>query len=153
MRITCPSCAAEYEVAANLLAARRVVRCARCGHDWTPPAEAAPQVLAPEPAAPAPPPPPSRPPEPPVPRVPELPEATITAPPAPAIPVPIPPRGQDAAPRPRRRAKALAPLGWAASILVLVALAWAGYQWRSEVVRAWPPSERLYAKLGLLPAP
>lgn len=36
MRIVCPSCSATYEVPDSLVTAGRVVRCARCGADWTP---------------------------------------------------------------------------------------------------------------------
>jgi hypothetical protein len=43
-------------------------------------------------------------------------------------------------------------LAWAASVLILVLLAWAAYGWRAEIMHAWPASERLYAALGLLPA-
>ncbi len=39
--------------------------------------------------------------------------------------------------------------GWAASILLLAALLWAGVAWRGNIMRAWPPSERLYTALGL----
>ncbi len=39
--------------------------------------------------------------------------------------------------------------GWAASILFLAALVWAAVAWRGDVMRAWPPSERLYSALGL----
>ena len=41
-------------------------------------------------------------------------------------------------------------LAWAASLAVLGALIWAMIAWRADVMRAWPPSERLYAALGLL---
>ena len=36
MRITCPSCSAGYEVPDSLMPAGRIVRCARCGSEWTP---------------------------------------------------------------------------------------------------------------------
>jgi hypothetical protein len=37
----------------------------------------------------------------------------------------------------------------AISIAVLIALGWAAYAWRAEVMLAWPPSQRLFAALGL----
>ncbi len=36
MRIDCPGCAAAYDVPASVLTARRVMRCARCGTEFTP---------------------------------------------------------------------------------------------------------------------
>lgn len=44
-------------------------------------------------------------------------------------------------------------LGWVASILVLALLIWGGYTYRNDVMRVWPPSQRLYAALGLGPPP
>ncbi len=44
-------------------------------------------------------------------------------------------------------------LAWAASVLLLLALVVAGILWRSEVARAWPPSQRVYDALGLSYAP
>lgn len=38
---------------------------------------------------------------------------------------------------------------WLASLVLLVALAGAAYIWRAPIMTAWPPSERLYAALGL----
>jgi hypothetical protein len=57
--------------------------------------------------------------------------------------------------RPARRegGSAAAWLGWVASLVVLGLLAWGGYAYRGTVMHAWPPSERLYALLGLMPAP
>lgn len=64
-----------------------------------------------------------------------------------AIPPPLPRPPQ--APRDRT----LLPLAWAATLMVLAGLAAATVIWRTDVMRAWPPSERLYAALGLLHAP
>jgi predicted Zn finger-like uncharacterized protein len=42
------------------------------------------------------------------------------------------------------------PVGaWIASILLLVALAGAGVAFKTQVMKAWPPSERLYNAIGL----
>ena len=40
---------------------------------------------------------------------------------------------------------------WAASILILVGACWAGWEYRAQVVAAWPASAHLYAALGGLP--
>ena len=129
VKITCPSCAAEYNVP-DTLAAGRVVRCAKCGNQWAPVAAAVPDEpivadAAPEPTATAEPPPPP----------PELPERLV--PPAPV-----------AAPGWRRRPSALL-LAWLGSALVIVAAVAAGVVFREPVMRAWPPSQRVYGVLHL----
>lgn len=140
MRIVCPSCAAAYDVPSAALAPGRAVRCARCGTEWAP--------LAAE-----------------VPALPSGPERPLEIP---AIPVPgaaagdaIEPReplgaaeleqpAEDAAARPRW--DNIAPVAaWIASLVLLIALAGAAYAWRAPIMAAWPPSERLYAALGLTP--
>src|SRR5262249_11997962 len=64
MRIICPSCSATYDVPDSLVTPGRIVRCARCGQEWSP-VQAPPE---PPPAPPEPPPvqeePVSHPPEP-----------------------------------------------------------------------------------------
>ncbi len=40
--------------------------------------------------------------------------------------------------------------GWAGSLMLLGLLVWAIIAWRSDLMRTWPPSERLYSALGLL---
>ena len=171
MRIVCPACSAAYEVPDGLLGTPRSVRCARCGHEWLPeaakgaePAEAHPRE------APA-----SRPPggsvvE----RLGELPESatglsvSVVDPPSRPAPEPAPPAARDEEPVAEpaltasvgealvaepsaRREGTLLRLAWAASVLILILLAWAAYGWRTEIMHAWPASERLYAALGLLP--
>lgn len=147
MRIVCPACAATYEVPDALLAAGpRQVRCAKCGHEWMPPgvAPAPPQATAEPQAALAVP-------ETPVPDVdpqgryePRLrplrprPEGRLLEAPLPAEPE-RPPAGRSAVPI----------IAWALTLLVLAAFAGAAVAWRSEVMAAWPPSERVYAALGL----
>jgi predicted Zn finger-like uncharacterized protein len=60
MKIVCPSCAATYEVPEAVVAAKRSVRCARCGNNWVPagdPVAAGPAPgVTPDAVAPAPPP-------------------------------------------------------------------------------------------------
>ncbi len=124
MKITCPSCAAEYNVPGEL-AAGRIVRCAKCSTQWAPvpppPVEVAPLVPPAPPEAEAPvamPDPPAR-----------------LAPPAPPKPV-------------RRRPSPLL-LAWLASILVIVAALAAALVLREPIMRGWPPSQRVYGVLGL----
>ena len=56
-----------------------------------------------------------------------------------------PPRDDETTLRRRRGAV----VGWLLTIVLLVALAVAAVGWRTEVMAAWPPSERVYAALGL----
>lgn len=143
MRITCPTCGAAYDVPAERLARGRTVRCARCASGWVPPVDDAlpeppppdpPQVLEPLPA----------PAMPPGIQAPEPPEAAVPNQPEPK-PEPLP---ATAAGGLRQRLRI--PLAWAASLLLLGAFVWAMIAWRTGVMHAWPPSERLYAALGLL---
>ncbi len=126
MRLACPHCAAAYEVPPALLGRRRRLRCARCGRDWVAQGEPAPadagEAVRTEAVS-------AR----------EAPEPRAVAPTVTA-----------SAPRraPWSTATALR-LAWAASLLVLAIGAWEAVAWRSSVMRAWPPSQRLYATLGL----
>ena len=155
MKITCPSCAATYEVPEAVLAAKRAVRCARCGNNWvpgddwtpgeaegtpTPQAAAAPAEPQAE-AAPAPDPDSS------------IQAATgatapaIQAEPVPPPPAPTPlPAQQTTAPAP---AKQIPIAGWVVSIALLIILGAAAIVYRAPIMHTWPPSERLYAALGL----
>jgi predicted Zn finger-like uncharacterized protein len=138
MRIVCPSCQAAYEVPDRLISqAPRRLCCARCGHEWQPP-----ELVRAEPAAaaiPLPPEPPPRPPEPPVRAA-----ARSTEPPdEPAI---MPPRRRVSSVGASNR---VAVLGWLMSVLVLAMLGGAAVAWRVDVMVAWPPSQRVYAALGL----
>jgi hypothetical protein len=42
---------------------------------------------------------------------------------------------------------------WAASLIVLLLFGWGLVVWRGDVMRAWPPSTRLYTLLGFAAAP
>jgi predicted Zn finger-like uncharacterized protein len=175
MRIACPNCSAEYEVPDSLLASGpRLLRCARCGHQFQ--AKAGPDApVPPPPAVPSPAPaadtgpearptpvlaPPLAPPDPDPPAPPQAdlaPVATPTAergPPAPAAgraPPPLPPlppwRPQAAEPAPRSGASLA--LAWLLSLAVLGAAGWATVHFHAEIVEAWPPAARLYAALGI----
>ncbi len=127
MLITCPSCQTEYNVPDETLAGR-VVRCARCATEWTP--VPAPAVTVEEEVPP--------PPSPPVPPAPE--------PPAPPPPIVVP---QREAPVARSAPPQPALFAWAASVVVIVAAVAGAYVWRTNVMQAWPPSQRAYQALGL----
>ncbi len=156
MRVVCPSCAAVYDVPEPMLGARaRTLRCGRCATEWTLPA---PKQGAP-PAA-------KKPPEAPVKPAPERegpglrPVSLMAAEPRTetvpvlAIPERERPFVRTEAPPPRRGpGNGLAWLGWGASLVLLGLLVWGAYADRGAVMHAWPPSERLYAWLGLMPAP
>lgn len=139
MRITCPSCLAEYDVPGPLAPGRRV-KCARCASQWAPVAAIAPVAIEADDAlvrpqemiAPAP-----------LPRSP--------SPHGPLTPVPESPLAVRSVPVLERRAPLL--LAWVASLAVIVALAAAAYQWRAPIMQAWPPSVRVYAALGLTGSP
>ncbi len=141
MRIVCPSCAATYDVPDARLAPGQSVRCARCGTDWAPVAEPEPMFKPPVSKAPVPPlplpdPEPASYPEPAPTDVPMLPSPNLYAP-APDRPNAIT-TGEPAV-----------FAAWAVSIALLVGLGWAAVTWRGDVMRAWPPSERLYTAIGL----
>jgi predicted Zn finger-like uncharacterized protein len=160
MRIACPSCDAVYNVPDALLAGpTRAVRCVRCGTEWAPqplppprPALLAPSGFPSVAASPVPDaPPPDAPPEiGPPPRVePKL--SSYRSRTEPRLDA-----GEDGDARPpprddettlRRRRGAVA--GWILSVVVLVALAVAAVGWRTQVMAAWPPSQRVYGVLGL----
>ena len=155
MRIVCPSCQATYEVPDSALArGPRAVRCARCGTEWTP----EPGATAPAPVAAAPPeivppeivpPEATQPPEPPAPTMPPLrPEPRLTS----YRPrtgqheddESLPPRDDEL-----RLSRHSAMIAWIVSVVLLAVIGWAAVAWRTEVMAAWPPSERLYVALGL----
>lgn len=67
-------------------------------------------------------------------------------------PRPIPPGSNLPAfpPRPKRQGSAL---GWAALLIVVMAVLGGGYVERERIALAWPPAGKLYAMLGVLPPP
>jgi hypothetical protein len=146
-------------VADALLDPPRMVRCARCAHDWV----AEPVAADPTPELPA--------------GAANEPDHTerpahqpATGPAADDVPVderyPEPEAAfgdtplsaierlaapGDLSPRVRRRDRLLT-VAWAASFALLAALGVAGYTQRDRLMQEWPASKRVYAKLGLLPA-
>jgi predicted Zn finger-like uncharacterized protein len=125
MQIGCPNCQAVYEVPPGALASAARVQCARCDHVWTP------ADVVEEPPRPAPPPRPTA-----------MSDADFAGNAAPREPLAAPP-----AERTRPPVAALA--AWAASVLLLVGLGWAGLHWHEQVMQAWPASGRLFAALGV----
>lgn len=129
MRIQCPACLSAYDVPDKLLTPPRMVRCARCAHDWTAePIEAedvSPSTdTAAEPAAET--------------SEPVLQALDILAAPA-RSPVP-----------PIRRRDPWLTAAWAASVAALAGLGLAGFTQRDTMMRQWPASKLVYAKLGLM---
>ena len=127
----------------SLVTAGRVVRCARCGGDWTPvAAAAAPEPEAPEPARR------------------HRRRSSLRRPRRPgdercggAVATTARPSAMErlaahaAWPQPSTRLR----LAWAASLVLLVLAAGAAYAWRDQIVAEWPPSAHAYALFGLQP--
>jgi predicted Zn finger-like uncharacterized protein len=145
MRITCPNCQAAYNVPEIKLMGRRAVRCSRCGKDWTP------EISLPETS--------------PEPDLPDISHADQTeqsplSEPEPANPQsPIPhfrPSAHEftAMQRLARTAEPPRPsvwarVAWALSLALVVLMLWSAFNWRTDIMRIWPPSTRAYAALGL----
>ena len=127
MRIDCPSCDAEYEVQNHLLRPGRASRCTRCGHKWVP--------LAAEETPPPPPP-------------------VVDALPLVVVSVPVVPSAMDRLSSSPVRPKWRWGLGlaWIATIVFLAGAAAGLYAERYAVMTLWPPSERLFAVFGIVPA-
>ena len=157
MRLECPNCAVAYDVPDALLAPGRTVRCVRCARAWVPIAaepEAVPEPVAPEPQGWFTPEPEREPEQRPSDTV--EPEGDLDIPKAAPRPGFAPPAMFDTEPdepqmdEPEGR-RSWAP--WLASLLVLAIAAFALVQWRAQIMAAWPPSQRLYALLGLADPP
>jgi predicted Zn finger-like uncharacterized protein len=125
MILSCPSCGTRYLVdPAALGALGRVVRCARCQHEWheRPPEDLPRRIALVEPSSgPA-----NADPNP----FPEIPSAGKV----PALPSP-----------PGR----FRWLGWAVAAAVVAALGIAAASYRQQVVASWPPAARLYSLVGM----
>ncbi len=171
MRVTCPNCAAGYEVPDRLLAAGpKALRCAKCGTTFpaelpapvalkpigvAPVAVSARQPLAPiasEPVSPAI-------------TGPALPGTALTGPAltgtAPIAPVPEPqavrvvfhpPMLDPPRLRPRPVGAAWGLAGWVATLVVLAGAGYLLTHDAGKIVAAWPPAARAYAAVGLNPA-
>lgn len=128
MRITCPSCSAGYEVPDSLMPAGRIVRCARCGSEWTPVAVSGVGTEADVPMGEQ-----------------GLPAAEEAATRSVARHSAMDRLAAHPARTPSRLPLRLA---WTASVLVLVLAVWAAFAWRADIAAAWPPSGRVYGLFG-----
>jgi predicted Zn finger-like uncharacterized protein len=126
MIISCSACTTRYLVDPALIGPDgREVRCAKCGHQWvqTPPEDA-----------------PDQPPLPPLePGIRSIPEEQVAGASSAAANLPA------VAKRTGRRSSGLA---WALLLLLIAVLA-VGFVARNDIMAAWPPSARLYERLGL----
>lgn len=130
MIVSCPSCAARFRVADELIGAEgRLVRCGRCAYSWhqLPVPDQPPPLELSEP----------------------LPEQTPLSPPPREGPLrPERRRGEEKAYFARkRRSSGLG--GWLLFLLVLAGLAAAAWYWRNDIVAAVPESARVYKWLGI----
>ncbi len=124
--ISCPTCAAGYNVPDAVLAgAGRLLRCARCATEFQA------SLPAPEP-------------------VPVMFEPPVVEPVVGPLFMPVV-APEIAAPvvRPSRVWMIAALLSWAFSLGLLASIGWGAVHWRSQVMAAWPPSERLFQAVGL----
>ncbi len=175
MRIACPSCNAVYQVPDEQLGEGRVVRCVRCGTDWSPvvsvPAETAPAESMPAEKMPAEKVPvekggvemrPEALPEPPL--EPAPPQDADPPPPIrqmvlddnPVVtvaPVTVAPVTVTAVPAPGRRGGPWLAIAWVMSVLAVIGGVAALVVWREAVMHAWPPSIRAYVAVGLAARP
>ena len=129
MEISCPDCEARYEVAPRIVPAGRSVRCVRCATTWTP----VPLRPGAGPGA-------------------ETTDAQEKrAPPGMAFATPPPlSRPSSALPAPADPRDRRALFGaWVGSAAVLLVLGWGLIHFRHGIATGWPPSQRLYATLGL----
>lgn len=129
MRITCPGCAAEYEVPASRLPPHKIVRCVRCGGEWMPVREIVEAVPDPEPAT----------------------DEEIRPEIRPPLPV--------IAATDRLAPSGLSPasqiwliLAWVMTFIFLGTVTAATIVWRADIVRAWPPSALILAPNALTQA-
>jgi predicted Zn finger-like uncharacterized protein len=144
MRIRCPSCSATYEVPDTLVERPRMVRCAKCAHDWLATAiddDPLPEPAIEEPAETG------TPVHEPASHEPEL-EPALG--PTPLSAIERLTASLDLSPRIRRRDRMLT-AAWAISFAALAALGVAGYTKRDALMREWPASKRVYGTLGLVP--
>jgi predicted Zn finger-like uncharacterized protein len=128
MLLTCPDCAAEYNVPDHVMDGAPVtLRCVRCSREWeaggarsepVSPEEAPPEHHA-GPMMPSP----------------------LQVPPAPLEH----PHADIAHNHAIRRGVA----GWMLSVILVGLVIWAAIQWRQEVMASWPPSQRAYQAIGL----
>jgi predicted Zn finger-like uncharacterized protein len=149
MILTCPQCAARYQVdGSKFPPSGRTVRCAKCGHSWQQMPEGAPPAPEPELAVvesvPEPVPAPAPAPEP-------APQVAAFAPAAeverPARRVSIPAEPKPSGPGWGSRIAVIG--GWIGLIVVVLVIGWSAVAYRQDVANVWPRSASLYSALGL----
>jgi predicted Zn finger-like uncharacterized protein len=130
MRIQCPDCDALFEVPEAKLRPGRPVRCARCHATWIP----VPSYSEPEQRY-------------------ERPRARVEMEPEPPAMESWPAYEPLVKPMPERHeaegSRLTVALAWLLSLAVLGAAVGAAYIERTEVMRLWPPSQRVYELVGL----
>lgn len=151
MRIGCPSCNAVYQVPDEQLAKGRMVRCVRCGTDWSPivvvPVEDEAVGASVAEAGPAP---AESSPEP----DPDVPARRMALDDDPVVsPAVTPATAEPPAAVQVRRGGAWLAIAWVASVLLVIGAVAALVVWRDAVMQAWPPSIRAYAALKLAVRP
>jgi predicted Zn finger-like uncharacterized protein len=127
MRITCPSCAAAYEVPESRLTPHKKVRCARCGGQWVPDRTAG-DAGSPEPT-----------------------RHSLSHLPAESLPPVTAMDRLAASPSPPPPPTGLLLGAWVLTAVVLVAALTATVVWREAVIRAWPPSALVLAPFSQAP--
>lgn len=136
MIISCPACSTRFKLDEALLGAGRTLRCGKCAHQWhqAPLVEEVPPPRAPEGpdvAAPS--------------AKTEEPRAPLRAGrEPPGRPPPVLPTRREA-----RSGHAGAWVAWILLMLVIGGAAAAALRWESEIIAAYPKSERLYKLVGL----
>lgn len=132
MILTCSQCDTRYAVdAAQIPAAGRTVRCAKCGHSWHQGAVPDAPPPDPDPVAVDPPPP-----------IVDIGAAPIGG----FAPVSLTPA---AAEQPSRWPLIRVVMGWGGLIGLVLALGVAGVVYRQDIVMLWPQSAGVYSSLGL----
>jgi predicted Zn finger-like uncharacterized protein len=126
MRITCPSCGADYEVPASRLTSHKMARCVRCQAEWVPAHTDRDAELAPAGHVPF---------ESPIESLPPV-TAMDRLAASPAVPASSP--GLLVA--------------WVLTLVVLVGALAATVAWRGAIIQAWPQSALILAPFGQ-PAP
>ncbi len=134
MILSCSACSTRFLVDPALLAPKgRMVRCAKCGHQWMQtPSEDVAEDVAEDAATDSP----------------EISAEDAAPPPLEAGPRAIP-TGSDLPAFPRKPARRGGAVGWVALAVVVIAVLGGGTVARDEIVAVWPPAAQLYELAGL----
>jgi|GEM_PF-1138748 len=130
MILTCSACSTRFLVDPALLGAEgRMVRCAKCGHQWK---QALPEDVAKDSA--------------------ESPAEEITAPPLETGPRTIP-AGAELPSFPQKSTRRNTAIGWVVLAVVVIGVLGGGTIARDQIVALWPPAAKLYETVGLAVEP